>query len=213
MIHLVLVRHGERVGQAENRYAGSSDVPLASRGREQAERLATWAASAGLTAIWCSSLLRARETAAPSERISGLTARIDSRLRELDFGRGEGLTAAEIKRFFPEAFAAFQSDPVAHYLPGGEDPHHAARRAISCFQEIELEHPGGRVLVVSHSTLIRLALCELIGVPLSTYRSVFPSIVSAGLTEIQLEGEKAALLRFNLPLKVPGSWQEPHIDM
>jgi broad specificity phosphatase PhoE len=201
VIHLVVVRHGERVGQAENRYAGSTDVPLTSRGREQAERLATWAASAGLTAIWSSPSSRTRETAAPSERITGLTARIDARLREVDFGRGEGLTAVEIKRSFPEAFAAFQSDPVAHYLPGGEDPHHAAQRAISCFKEIELNHPGGRVLVVSHSTLIRLALCELIGVPLSMYRSVFPAISSAALTEIRLEGEKASLLRFNVPLK------------
>jgi broad specificity phosphatase PhoE len=144
-------------------------------------------------------LLRTRETAAPSERSTGLTASIDSRLRELDFGRGEGLTAAEIKRAFPEDFAAFQSDPVVHYLPGGEDPQRATQRAIACFKEIETKHPGGRVLVVSHSTLIRLALCELIGVPLSRYRSVFPSVISAALTEIRLEDERASLLQFNAP--------------
>jgi len=200
MVQLVLIRHGERMGQAEDRYAGSTDVPLTSRGREQAERLATWAVSAGPSAIWISPLSRTRETAAPSERRTGLTARIDSRLRELDFGRGEGLTASEIKRAFPEDFSAFQSDPVVHYLPGGENPHHAARRAIDCFKEIEIEHPGGRVLVVTHSTLIRLALCELIGVPLSRYRSVFPSIISAALTEIRLEGSKASLLQLNVPL-------------
>ena len=202
MVQLVLIRHGERVGQAEDQYAGSTDVPLTARGREQAEQLATWAASAGLTAIWSSPLSRTRETAAPSERSTALTARIDSRLRELDFGRGEGLTAAEIKRAFPEDFAAFQCDPVVHHLPGGEDPHHAARRAIDCFKEIEIKHPGGRVLVVTHSTLIRLTLCELIGVPLSRYRSVFPSIIGAALTEIRLEGERASLLRFNAPLNL-----------
>ncbi len=200
MTELILVRHGESLWQAEDRYAGSTDIPLSPRGREQAERLATWAASANLTAIWSSPLSRTRETTAPSERMAGLTARIDSRLREIDFGRGEGLTAAEMKQSFPEAFAAFQSDPVVHYLPGGEDPHHAVRRAMACFEEMEGKHPGGRVLVVSHSTLIRLALCELIGVPLSTYRSVFPSIRSTALTEIHLEGEKASLLRFNVPL-------------
>ena len=200
MIDLVLVRHGERAGQAENRYAGITDVPLTSRGREQAEWLATWASSAGLAAIWVSPSSRTRETAAPSERITGLSAHIDSRLKELDFGRGEGLTADEIKRSFPEALAAFQSDPVAHYLPGGEEPHHAAQRAIACFKEIESKHHGGRVLVVSHNTLIRLALCELIGIPLSTYRSVFPSVISAAFTEIRLEGKTASLLRLNVPL-------------
>lgn len=200
MTELILVRHGESLWYAEDRYAGSSDIPLSSRGREQAARLATWAASAGLTAIWSSPLSRTRETATPSERITGLSARIDARLKEIDFGRGEGLTAAEMQRSFPEAFGAFQCDPVVHYLPGGEDPQHAARRAIACFHEMEGRHPGGRVLVVSHSTLIRLALCELIGLPLSTYRSVFPSISSTALTEIHLEGKKASLLYFNVPL-------------
>ena len=203
MIQLILVRHGESLWQGEERYAGSTDIPLSSRGREQAERLAAWSASAGLTAIWSSPLSRTRETAAPAERTTGLTAHIDFRLREVDFGRGEGLTAAEIERSFPEAFAAFQSDPVVHYLPGGEDPQRATQRAIACFREIEMKHPGGRVLVVSHSTLIRLALCELIGVPLSRYRSLFPSVISAALTEIRLEDEKASLLRFNAPLNLP----------
>ena len=203
MIQLILVRHGESLWQAEERYAGSTDVPLSSRGREQAERLAAWSASAGLTAIWSSPLSRTRETALPAERTTGLTAHIDFRLKEVDFGRGEGLTAAEIERSFPEAFAAFQSDPVVHYLPGGEDPQRATQRAIACFKEIEMKHPGGRVLVVSHSTLIRLALCELIGVPLSRYRSVFPSVMSAALTEIRLEDERASLLQFNAPLNLP----------
>jgi len=202
VIQLILVRHGESLWQAEDRYAGSTDVPLSSRGREQAERLATWSASADLTAIWSSPLSRTRETAAPAERTTGLTAHIDFRLKEVDFGRGEGLTAAEIERSFPEAFAAFQSDPAVHYLPGGEDPHRATQRAIACFKEIEMEHPGGRVLVVSHSTLIRLALCELIGVPLSRYRSAFPSVTNAALTEIRLEGERASLLRFNASLNL-----------
>jgi broad specificity phosphatase PhoE len=200
VIQLTLVRHGESLWQAEDRYAGSTDVPLSPRGREQAEQLANWSSFARLTAIWSSPLSRTRETAAPVERITGLKAHIDFRLKEIDFGRGEGLTAAEIEQSFPEAFAAFQSDPVVHYLPGGEDPHRATQRVLACFKEMESKHPGGRVLVVSHSTLIRLALCELIGVPLSTYRSLFPSINNAALTEILLAGETTSLLRFNVPL-------------
>ena len=126
MVRLALVRHGETIWNAENRYAGSTDIPLSPRGLEQAEQLANWASSAGLAAIWVSPLLRARQTAAPSERVTGLAARVDSRLREIHFGQGEGLTNEEIRQSFPEAFAAFQSDPVAHHLPGGEDPRDVA---------------------------------------------------------------------------------------
>jgi len=198
---LALIRHGETIWQAEHRYAGSIDIPLGPRGLEQAERLANWASSADLVAIWVSPLLRARETAAPSERVTGLTARVDSRLREIHFGRGEGLTETEIKQSFPQAFAAFEADPAVHYLPGGEDPREVALRAIECFREVETMHPRGRVLVVTHNTLIRVALCQLLGVPLSKYRTVFPTIANGVLSEIGLQDGRFSLLKFNSPLE------------
>ncbi len=204
MTRLALVRHGETIWNAENRYAGSTDIPLSPRGLEQAELLANWVSSAGFTAIWVSPLRRARETAAPSERITGMTARVDSRLREIHFGRGEGLTNAEIQQSFPQAFAAFEADPVSHHLPGGEDPRDVAERAVECFQEIETQHPRGRVLVVTHNTLIRVALCQLLGVPVSKYRTVFPTIANGALSEIELQDGLFSLLKFNVPLEL--SW-------
>jgi len=197
---LVLVRHGETIWHSENRYAGSTDIPLGRRGLEQAEQLAKWAAGTELAAIWVSPLRRARETAGPSEIATGITARVDSRLREIDFGQAEGLTDTEIRQSLPEAFAAFQSDPVSHHLPGGEDPRDVVQRCTECFKEIERMHSGGRVLIVTHNTLIRVALCELLAVPLSKYRTVFPSIDNGALSELRLQNGQAALLKFNLPL-------------
>ena len=81
----------------------------------------------------------------------------------------------------------FEADPVVHHLPGGEDPREVALRAIECFREIATMHPGGRVLVVTHNTLIRVALCQLLGVPLSKYRTVFPTIANGALSEIGLQ--------------------------
>ena len=201
MTRLALIRHGETIWHAENRYAGSIDIPLSPRGLEQAERLANWASSSDLAAIWVSPLLRARETAAPSERVTGLTARVDSRLREIHFGRAEGLTDTEIRQSFPQAFAAFEADPAVHYLPDGEDPREVALRAIECFREVATMHPRGRVLVVTHNTLIRVALCQLLGVPLSKYRTVFPTIANGALSEIGLQDGLFSLLKFNSPLE------------
>jgi broad specificity phosphatase PhoE len=204
---LALVRHGETIWHAGNRYAGSTDIPLSARGLEQAEQLANWASSADLAAIWVSPLLRARETVAPSEHATGMTARLDSRLKEIHFGQGEGLTNAEIRQTFPEAFAAFQSDPVSHHLPGGEDPRDVARRAIECFKQIETQYPRARVLVVTHNTLIRIALCQLLGVPLSKYRTVFPKIANGMLSEIGLQDGQGSLLRLNLSLESTAAWR------
>ena len=207
MTHLVLIRHGETVWHAENRYAGCTDVPLSPRGHEQAERLRAGRHRLALPRfgyrLCCAPARRLHRRSA----LTKLTAHVDPRLQELDFGQGEGLTRDEIEHSFPKAFAAFEADPAAHPLPGGENPRHAAERAIACLREIVGTHPNGRVLVVAHNTLIRLALCGLIGVPLSQYRSLFPSIINGALIEIRIDGGRTSLLRFNVPLRSIGAAQ------
>jgi 2,3-bisphosphoglycerate-dependent phosphoglycerate mutase len=202
MTHLFLVRHGATIWHDENRYAGVSDVALDTRGYEQAERLAGWASKAGLAAVWCSPLNRARETAAPAARAAGLELRIDERLREIDFGKIEGKTIAEAEQLFPDDIRRFKADPVTYPMPGGENPYHAAGRAVSALREIAASHPQQRVLVLAHNTVIRLALCSLFSIPLARYRTVFPGVRNGALTEIRFEDDSAALLRYNCPLQV-----------
>ncbi|MGD3109121.1 histidine phosphatase family protein [Streptomyces sp. YGL11-2] len=199
MTDFILVRHGETVWHAENRYAGRSDVPLTDHGREQARALAQWAATAGLTAVWSSPLSRARLTAAPAADACGLTPHIDERLYEVDFGQGEGLTRDEMRRRFPQRLAAFLADPVENHLPGGEHPRRAAERAAACLADIAREQPDGRVLLVAHSTLVRVLLCHLLGIPLADYRRVFPQLHNGALTEIRVAHGQTALLRLNAP--------------
>ncbi|GAA3156544.1 histidine phosphatase family protein [Nonomuraea roseoviolacea] len=200
MTRLVLVRHGETVWHAENRYAGLSDVALTPRGREQAAELAAWAAGAGLTGVWASPLSRAVITATPSAEAAGVELRVDERLREIDFGQGDGLTSAEMHERFPEARAAFEADPAAHPLPGGEDPAAVADRFVAALEDVRAAQPDGRVLVVAHTTAIRLALCRLIGVPLGSYRRLFPSLGNCAVTELRLRDGQVAMLQFNSPI-------------
>jgi len=201
MTDVFLVRHGETLWHDENRYAGQSDVELSHRGREQAQALATWAAEAELDALWCSGLRRSRETAMPCAEASGLEVKADSRLDEIGFGQAEGLTSQEMRRRFPRELDAFHADPIEHPLPGGEDPRVATARGIACLAEITEVFPLGRVLVVTHNSLIRLMLCQLLGIPLAEYRSRFPSIRNCAVNEIHfLAGNHAVLRRFNAPL-------------
>jgi probable phosphoglycerate mutase len=200
MTDIALVRHGESVWHAENRYAGVSDIELTPRGYDQAGQLASWAARAGLAGVWASTLSRARLTAAASAKAAGVELRVDERLRELDFGQGEGLTAAEMRELFPEARAAFEADPAASPLPGGEDPKLAADRFTECLRDIAAAHPDGRVMVVAHTTVIRIALCRLMGVPLGEYRRLFPRLDNCAITEIRPRDGQVAILRYNSPI-------------
>ena len=198
MTELVLVRHGETVWHAENRYAGRSDVPLTERGHEQAETLARWAAGAGLDAVITSPLGRARDTARPTCAALGLDARVDERLVEVDFGKGEGRTRGEMREAFPDALAAFVERPASRPLPGGETGADAVARAAPALAEVAAAHPEGRVLVVAHQTLLRLLLCSMLGIPLDHYRAVFPKLESTARTVVRPAAEgPAALLRLN----------------
>jgi broad specificity phosphatase PhoE len=200
LTHILFARHGETIWHKENRYAGSSDIALSPRGYKDAEYLANWARTARIDALWVSPLLRTQETASPVALATGLEPRIDPRLREVDFGQAEGHTIAELKHLLPEALEAFLADPAAHPFPGGEDLHVVAERAIACFYDIAEIYPDGRVLVVAHSSLLRLALCQLIGLPLSRYRSIFPFVYNCAITEIKLTNRRASLLMYNVPV-------------
>jgi probable phosphoglycerate mutase len=114
---------------------------------------------------------------------------------------------AEAEKLFPEEIRRFKADPATYPMPGGEDPHQAAIRAVSALRDIAAAHPHGRVLVVAHNTLIRLTLCSLFSIPLARYRTVFPAVRNGALTEIRLEDENAALLQYNSPLDTAGGSQ------
>lgn len=200
MTVLVLVRHAESVWHAEDRYAGSSDIALTERGKAQANELARWAAAIALDAVYSSNMTRAIETAERAALVSGLTLQADARLREVDFGAAEGLTRAEIAERLPIPLADFVTAPARSPFPGGESGMHAIARATPALDEISQRHPGGVVLVVMHSTLLRLLIANLIGLDPDSYRRVFPSVGNCSLNTLEIHDGVTSLLGFNQPL-------------
>ncbi|KOU76204.1 phosphoglycerate mutase [Streptomyces sp. MMG1533] len=202
-LHVIFVRHGETLWHAENRYAGSTDIALTERGHAQSRALADWAEQADLTAIRASPLTRSQETARDSAVRTGLPVSVDPRLRELDFGIAEGLTRAEMQLRFPDRLAAFKTDPVTNHFPKGENPLAAGDRYMEFLTDLQTEHREGRVLVVGHSTAIRLALCRILGLPLREYRRTFPFLANCALNEVVLHDGVMSLLTLNRPV-TPG---------
>jgi probable phosphoglycerate mutase len=197
MTTLFLARHGETVWHAENRYAGVSDVALNDRGLKQAGLLGEWAAGSGLDGIWASPLNRARATAAPAATALGLAIRVSADLSEVGFGVAESHTLAELP---PHQVEAFRADPVANAFPGADDFTAAAARGVHSLRRIAAGQPDARILIVTHSTLLRLMLCELLHLPLSGYRRVFPQVRNCAITELRLTGQDTALIAYNTPL-------------
>ena len=195
MTRVIFARHGETIWHQENRYAGISDVPLTDLGREQAIRLGEWAVAAELDAIYTSTLSRAIDTARPAAEATNLTPTADPRIVEVNFGEGEGMTRGELESAIPDAFRIWLDAPGSLSLPGGETGNAAVERALSFLDELVAAHPNERVLVVAHSTLIRLVLSSLLGIPTNEYREILPAIDNVALTEFQFTGQPSGHLR------------------
>jgi len=192
---IFLVRHAHTAWNAE-RYLGRTDIDLDHAGDAQAEGLGAWVATADIDTIMTSPALRAMRTATAVACRIGLEAHRDDRLRELDFGVAEGCTLAELRASDPDAVARFEADPVAHHFPGGEDPVAAVARIRSAFADL-LATPSRRALVVTHNTLLRLFLCDALGIPLAEYRRRLPVAEHCAVMELAVSNEIFALRRFN----------------
>lgn len=200
MLTLILTRHGQAAA-GDVMLGGQLDLRLTPAGREEAEALACRLTGVRIDRIIASPMLRALETA--QTIATGRPVEVDERLRELDYGRWEGLTAAEIDARDPDLRARWEDDPAATNSPGGECGNDVAARATDFLVGLlaaELagtdaaarrhsSDPGGsrglvsesqaeaegqrRVLVVAHGTFNRILLCVALGVPVRSYRRRF----------------------------------------
>ncbi len=155
---IYLARHGQTAYNAEGRFQGQGAVPLDETGRDQARALAEQAATYEFAVLWCSPLLRARETADTVARRIGLDPREDPRLMETDSGEWTNRSFAEVQAEDPDGFARFASGDPTFAFPGGESFAQQGVRVAGAFHDIKrAEAPA---LVVCHGGVIRIALFQ-----------------------------------------------------
>jgi len=156
-----LARHGETAYNHEGRFQGQQQVPLNDTGRAQAAVLAERAVAYGFQALWCSPLLRARETADIVAAAVGLQPVEDVRLMETDAGDWTDRTFADVRAEAPELFDAFAAADPGFAFPGGESFTEQEVRVDAALRNIEAgELPA---LVVCHGMVIRAAFAVRAG--------------------------------------------------
>ena len=167
---LLLIRHGATVLSAEDRFAGSTDVELSNVGREQAEALGARLADEKLDAIYASPMKRTVETAriVAGQLHPGPVLRPE--LKEIDHGRWEGLTRAEVEQRYCDEYNSWENDPFTFAPEGGESGLGVLARALPAIRQIVVSHPNQTVAVVSHKATLRLVLSSLLGIDARGYR-------------------------------------------
>lgn len=165
-----LVRHGATSLTAEDRFAGSTDVPLSPEGRRQAGSLAERLRGEEVTAIYASPMRRTLETAGILAAPHGLQPVAEPALREIDYGRWEGLTRSEVETKFRSEYAIWDEDPFTIAPAGGESGLNVLNRALPVMRRIVERHRHRSVVVVSHKGTNRLLISSLLGFDVRGYR-------------------------------------------
>lgn len=145
-----VVRHGETELNAGNKFRGWTEVPLDSKGRQQAKDVAEFLRGKGIRSVYTSDLARARETAeiiCKELQINNLW--IDYRLRPLNVGE---LTEQEKSKENMDTLEEYIEN--SHWeIPGGESINAFGDRvqdAAEYFRHVA--HEEGIIALVTHTS-------------------------------------------------------------
>lgn len=165
---LVLVRHGETVGESSIRYHGANDVALSAHGIDQMRRVGAALRDETFSRVWTSTLQRsvgAARLIAPYREAEALPG-----FDEINFGDWEGLTIEEIEARDPVGFARWRRDPARFTFPNGDSVIGFRQRIVATFRTIETT-PADRSLAVVHKGVISAILGHLRGEPIDQPRT------------------------------------------
>ncbi len=175
MTTLLLARHAETEWNREKRWQGFADLSLSKQGREQARALADELDGIPCSALYCSDLRRAHETALVVAERKGLPVTPMRELREIDVGSWTGLSQDEVKQRFPDGYEEMRMR-TGRGWEGGETYADMVRRVLDALDRIAREHPGDTVLVVTHSGPIRTVRAHAAGRDFATDRTAAPHV-------------------------------------
>ena len=163
----VFLRHGESVGNAEERFQGQADYPLTDTGRRQAQALAERWKQEGLQLdlVITSPLARARETAVIIAQELGIPVEEDRIWMERNAGEIAGLTREETLERFPDAAQRTPYDPFGD---SGEGDWELFLRAGTAVHRL-LKRPAGQYLIVTHGGLLNKVMYAVLGIPVQLH--------------------------------------------
>ena len=188
----LLLRHGQTPMSVQKRYAGLSDVPLTEVGVQQAVAAGKRLASAGITAIVASPLVRTLRTAEEVAAATGAPVEIDEGFRETDFGAWDGLTFAEVTERWPAEMTAWLADPAVA-PPGGESLVDVSSRVDGALRRVLARYQGRTVLIVSHVTPIKTLVAAALLAPLAALYRMHLDV--AALCQVDWYADGPAVLR------------------
>lgn len=193
-MRLLLVRHGETLGNVERKLQGAED-PLTERGRQQAREIsAHLSGRRDIVALYTSPFVRAFETAQAIGEALRLEPVSRDGLAEADVGLASGYGFEEWAEQFPEEAEKFRTQGMDYAWPEGESGHDVSARAAAELDRILAEHPEASdvVVVVSHGGTLAWIISHLLGEPGDEWPHKHMRLDNCSITEVDVQGDGPA---------------------
>ncbi len=153
---IILVRHGQSVGNLTRCFIGHGYAPLTELGHRQAEASAVFLDRYDIDRSYSSDLMRACETAEHTAKRRGLEITKHEGLREIFAGKWEGMKYDDIASTYPELYETWMKDTGHAALPEGESVIGMRERVYRTISEIAEQNSGKTVAIFTHATPIRV---------------------------------------------------------
>lgn len=164
-LKLLLIRHGESIGNVDQRLEGQLSTALSAKGQWQTARLVAYLnGQTPPTHLYSSPLQRSIETARPLEQMTGCSLQLESALQELHQGIFQGLTWAEATQRYPDVCAQLVATLDYRPVPGAETLMSAYQRAFNWYNSLWKRHDLGDVIwVVTHGGFMQQLIRVILG--------------------------------------------------
>ena len=188
---IFIVRHGQSLGNAHNRFLGHTDLDLSELGYKQAEKTGELLKDIEFSNVYSSSLLRAVNTAVPHATLRGMPIIKCDELREMHAGKWENMIVDDIISEYGECFTVEWRKHFGSYtIPGGEPPIQVADRLYKKLLEIASENVGKNVFVACHAAAIRCLWGKINGILPGAISTDFEFPYNASVSTIYYDGER-----------------------
>ena len=155
---IYLVRHGETVWNTQKRWQGSQNSELTALGKQQATQARDLLKETHFDLAYVSPLQRAVQTIDIILEGTGMDIATLPAVQEINMGKWEGRTQAEIAISEPEQANNFWHKPDLFNVDGAETFTQLQQRVVKGLNELFDQHQGSSILVVSHWVAIKVAL-------------------------------------------------------
>ena len=195
-MELILVRHGETDANRQGILMGSVGGPsLNATGRAQAAEIGEALKEEPVVHLYTSPARRARETAGIiSETLKAPLSEVNN-LAEIDVGRLEGLTKAEVNQRYGSHTRAWERNAATARHPGGETMEELQKRVWNAVQELGAKHIGESIVVVSHLFAILAVVTKALEMPLRHFLRI--RLEPGALARIELTPGKSEVVSTN----------------